>query len=422
MFYGLIYLTWFDICSFITSSVIAIFVTIVAKKHRLKTDNLEKSSQNSLSSTNASTLSTSSSTDLYDHDEYHDDEDSLSLDNLFPFDQSEIFASKKIAYIIEELIQTEANYVDNLKRGLRNYAGIFYREDLPDTLKGKKDDLLGNVEEILFLHEKSILPMMLRNQRDLKKMFDDFSDFIDKNQLYCYVIFTMHKKTSMELRQDHRDYLKTLQTEFNDKLGIDSFLVQPIQRLTRYPLLLQQLISDFYKNGINCKPVLMSCCKLETRMRNHILVVNQCEEVKEIEELQELNILQQGYFRRSSEFDAYNHKSRKKYRCKVFLFDKCLLCTEVKKKRVVYRCHFSWDSIDVSINNSKTITITHRIQNRPEYEFSSSEASVIKQWMRCVARISDSNKESSTNDGKLTLPMELVIFIGFVIWAMFRLL
>ncbi|XP_055859036.1 pleckstrin homology domain-containing family G member 4B isoform X2 [Episyrphus balteatus] len=371
------YLSWFDICSFISFLAVALSVVVLAKKHQHKIDLLDKSSQNSLSSI-SSTVLPPSPTDLCSHDEYHEDEDSLSLDNLFPCDQTEIYASKKISYIIEELVQTEASYVDNLKLGLKNYANIYTRDDLPYTLKDTKIDLLGNIEEILYLHEKMILPMMLRNQRDLKKLFDDFSEYFDKNSFYCYVTFTINKKTSMELRQDHREYFKTLQTEFNDKLGIDSFLVQPIQRLTRYPLLLQQLIS--------------------------------------------LNILQQGYFRKSNEFDAYNHKSRKKYRCKVFLFDKCLLCTEVKKKRLAYRCHFSWDSIEVTVNNSKSIVVTHRIKNRPEYEFYAAEAYVIKQWMRCIGRISVSTRERLAIEGNVTIPMEVVLIIGIIIWIMFRLL
>ncbi|TMW43643.1 hypothetical protein DOY81_011276, partial [Sarcophaga bullata] len=41
-------------------------------------------------------------------DEYHEDEDTLSLENLFPCDQTEIYASKKISFIIDEFIQTKA--------------------------------------------------------------------------------------------------------------------------------------------------------------------------------------------------------------------------------------------------------------------------------------------------------------------------
>jgi len=100
---------------------------------------------------------------------------------------------------------------------------------------------------------------------------------------------------------------QSYQTSIKDKLGIDSFLVQPIQRLTRYPLLLQQFISvrcswfssieflvknelfqEFYKSGISCKPVLTAVCKLETRMRRALDVVNQAEEIPNIEELNEV--------------------------------------------------------------------------------------------------------------------------------------
>lgn len=419
MLFHLINLSWFDVGSLTICSIVALCVKIFARK--CKYDQLKKSPRNSLSSVTDPLLHPNPS-DIYNHDENYEDEDNLSLDNLFPCDQSEVYASKKISYIIEELVQTEANYVDNLKRGLRNYLSIYSRDDLPETLKDTKNILFGNVEEILFLHENMILPMMLRNQRDLKKLFDDFLEYYNNNSFYCYVTFTANKKTSMELRQDHRDYFKVLQTEFKDKLGIDSFLVQPIQRLTRYPLLLQQFISEFYKSDINCKPVLMSCCKLETRMRNHLGIVNQSEEIKTIEELDELNLFQQGYFQMSSEFDAYNHKSRKKYHCKVFLFDKCLLCTEVKKKRLAYRCHFSWDSIDVTVNGSKSIVLTHKIQNRPEYEFFATEAHTVKQWMRCINKITESEKQKLSSDGKYTLPMELVLFIGFLLYVMFRLL
>lgn len=107
----------------------------------------------------------------------HEDEDTLSLENLFPCDQTEIYASKKISFIIDELIQTEVNYVNNLKKGMLNYGQLKDVEDLPEALSGetKQKMLLGNIKEILELHEKEILPLMLRNQRDLKGLFDEFA-------------------------------------------------------------------------------------------------------------------------------------------------------------------------------------------------------------------------------------------------------
>ncbi|KAI8039849.1 kalirin isoform X1 [Drosophila gunungcola] len=372
-------------------------------------------------------------------DEYHEDEDTLSLENLFPCDQTEIYASKKISFIIDELIQTEVNYVNNLRKGLVNYGKLKDVEDLPEGLSGeaKQKLLLGNIEEILELHEQEILPLMLRNQRDLKGLFDEFAIQFEKNRFYCYVSFTMGKKSSMQLRQDNRLWLQTYQTLIKDKLGIDSFLVQPIQRLTRYPLLLQQFISEFYKSGISCKPVLTAVCKLETRMRRALDVVNQAEEIPNIEELNELDLQQMGNFRRSTEFDAQHFPTRKKYRSKVFLFDRSLVCTEVRKKRLAYRQHFNWENVELqrpldssSANANKIINLLVKQQEggasanasgkREEYSFVAAEAAVVKQWLQATHKIIEIARNEHARRNTFSLPMDLVLGVILAIWLIWQ--
>ncbi|XP_075166753.1 uncharacterized protein LOC142238907 isoform X1 [Haematobia irritans] len=389
-------------------------------------------------------------------DEYHEDEDTISLENLLPCDHTEIYSSRKISYIIDELLQTEGNYINNLKKGMQNYGDLDKYDKLPDTLKGDemKQQLLGNIGEILELHEKQILPLMLGNQRDLKTMFDEMSSSIDKNNFYCYVTFTMHKKTSMQLRKDNREWFQNYQIEINDRLGIDSFLVQPIQRLTRYPLLLQQFISEFYKSGINCKPVLVSVCKLETRMRRLLEVVNQSEEVLNIDELPpELTINHFGAFRRSTEFEAYSCRSRKKFKAKVFLFDQCLVCVEIRKRRLAYRNHYSWSSIELKLNSSKSVSLLVKAASgagsngrsspvinggssvdctggsgkksrdnsiKEEYEFSSPEAISLTQWIRSARKIFENARIEESQRGKFSLPMDLVLGAVFAIWFIWQ--
>ncbi|XP_022231416.1 kalirin isoform X2 [Drosophila obscura] len=376
-------------------------------------------------------------TSLLDSDS-HEDEDTLSLENLFPCDQTEIYASRKISFIIDELIQTEVNYVNNLKKGLANYGRLDTVEDLPEGLRGEQRQqlLLGNVSEILELHESEILPLMLRNQRDLKGLFDEFAAHFEKNNFYCYVGFTMGKKSSMQLRQDHREWLQAYQTTIKDKLGIDSFLVQPIQRLTRYPLLLQQFISEFYKSGISCKPVLTAVCKLETRMRRALDVVNQAEEIPNIDELNELDLLQLGNFRRATEFDAQHFPTRKKYRAKIFLFDRCLVCTEVRKKRLAYRQHYHWEHVELqrplelsASNANKIINLLVKQQDkdkpgsgskREEYSFVAAEASVVKQWLHATHKIIEIARNEHAQRNTFSLPMDLVLGVGLAIWLIWQ--
>lgn len=127
----------------------------------------------------------------------HEDEDTLSLENLFPCDQTEIYASKKISFIIDELIQTEVNYVNNLRKGLANYGQLHQCEDLPEGLRGdqRQQLLLGNISEILELHDKEILPLMLRNQRDLKGLFDEFATHFEVSSVWrgSTPVATAHK-------------------------------------------------------------------------------------------------------------------------------------------------------------------------------------------------------------------------------------
>lgn len=67
--------------------------------------------------------------------------------------------------------------MNNLKKGLANYGQLKDKEDVPEGLSGEEKQklLIGNISEILQLHEQEILPLMLRNQRDLKGLFDEFA-------------------------------------------------------------------------------------------------------------------------------------------------------------------------------------------------------------------------------------------------------
>ncbi|XP_004517388.1 rho guanine nucleotide exchange factor 25 isoform X2 [Ceratitis capitata] len=448
MFYGLIQLSWFDATTaalpFITVALLQLLNAFLIDRPTRKVQKAsELTTVASLLAEDDTTKTTAATTtngkasaangaengkvqkQKSEHCEDHEDEDTLSLENLFPCDQSEIYASKKISFIIDEVIQTEANYVNNLRKGLKNYGELGARTDAPEVFKGAENRLclLGNIEQILELHEKHILPLMLRNQRDLKSLFDEFAVFFDKNEFYCYVIFMMNKKASMQLRQEQRVWLQNVQNEINDKLGIDSFLVQPIQRLTRYPLLLQQFISEFYKSGISCKPVLTSVCKLETRMRRLLDVVNQAEDVPTIDEIAELNLAAQGYFRRATDFEAYHHRSRKKYAAKVFLFDRCLICTEVRKRRLAYRHRYEWSTLELQLNGSKSITIAlrkHDAAPKLEYELTAQEASTVTQWLRCARKIIEIERVEAAMRGKFMLPMDLVLMVGAAIWLIWN--
>lgn len=90
--------------------------------------------------------------------------------------------------ILEELIHTEEAYVKSLFTGLENYGNIFQRKDLPLGLRGKKYDLFGNIEQIAEFHRDEFLPMLHRNRRDLKRLFDEFLAFLDVSNIFWLIL------------------------------------------------------------------------------------------------------------------------------------------------------------------------------------------------------------------------------------------
>lgn len=77
----------------------------------------------------------------------------------------------------------------------------------------------------------------------------------------------------------------------HDKLGINSFLVQPIQRLPKYQLLLHQLIKELGKtldeDGVKDK--IAACCRAEKHIQRLLDRVNDSMSINDIEDCVEVN-------------------------------------------------------------------------------------------------------------------------------------
>nr|XP_014087896.1 uncharacterized protein LOC106615987 [Bactrocera oleae]XP_036231534.1 uncharacterized protein LOC106615987 [Bactrocera oleae]XP_036231535.1 uncharacterized protein LOC106615987 [Bactrocera oleae]XP_036231536.1 uncharacterized protein LOC106615987 [Bactrocera oleae]XP_036231537.1 uncharacterized protein LOC106615987 [Bactrocera oleae]XP_036231538.1 uncharacterized protein LOC106615987 [Bactrocera oleae]XP_036231539.1 uncharacterized protein LOC106615987 [Bactrocera oleae]XP_036231540.1 unc len=292
-------------------------------------------------------------------------------------------SSQHIKPILEELIKTEETYVENLRIGLENYGNIFARKDLPIGLRGKKYVLLGNIAQIYEFHAEEFLPMLHTYKRDLKRLFDEFQHYIDKNSFYCYVIFTMNKQRSLKLCDTYKNYFKRIQNELDDKLGINSFLVQPIQRMARYPLLLQQFITTLFKHrDFEIKPLLESCCRLEKKMRTLLTTTNESEVINDIVECNEFNVFHQGKFRKVSDFSIIDHTLRRTYRGKVFIFDKCIIYTEIKGKHLIFHGRYPCEHIGI-VAKTKHFTLFYERRKQQECDFQ-AEPPVIETWLELI--------------------------------------
>uniref|UniRef100_A0A1A9WWT0 DH domain-containing protein n=1 Tax=Glossina brevipalpis TaxID=37001 RepID=A0A1A9WWT0_9MUSC len=294
--------------------------------------------------------------DFVSHDEEEEEEPIEMRDKGF----------KSVQPILDELIKTEETYVENLWIGINNYGTIFRRRDLPCGLRGKKYVLLGNVEQLAEFHRDEFLPMLKRNRHDLKRIFEEFIEFID-----------------------------LIQNELDDKLGINSFLVQPIQRMARYPLLLQQFITTLFKNcDYGMKPVIESCCRLEKKFRNLLITTNESEIINDIvclNEGTEFNTFYQGKFRKVSEFQVYDHSLKRSYRSKVFMFDKCIVYTEIKGKQLIFHGRYPCEHIGI-IAKTKSFTLYYEQRKQQECDFI-ADPILVETWLDLIREMITSYAE-----------------------------
>lgn len=77
---------------------------------------------------------------------------------------------------------------------------------------------------------------------------------------------------------DTENIFQKIQNECGDRLGINSFLLQPIQRLPRYQLLLNEIIKDLSKDLENTKQTIAACCVAEKNIQRLLdtVSVNTC--------------------------------------------------------------------------------------------------------------------------------------------------
>uniref|UniRef100_UPI0037E84C45 proto-oncogene DBL n=1 Tax=Semicossyphus pulcher TaxID=241346 RepID=UPI0037E84C45 len=160
-------------------------------------------------------------------------------------------------HIMKELIATERIYVDELLSVLLGYRAEM--EDpsmsnlLPSALRSQKDVLFGNMPEIYQLHSRIFL-------QDLQGCLDTpervGACFLKRKEKFqVYERYCQNKPRSELLWRQCSDslFFQECQKKLDHKLGLDSYLLKPVQRLTKYQLLLKELLKHCTEVRYRCE-------------------------------------------------------------------------------------------------------------------------------------------------------------------------
>ncbi|CRL08007.1 CLUMA_CG021022, isoform A [Clunio marinus] len=294
-------------------------------------------------------------------------------------------SQSKLFNIVRELLENEENYCRSLRNGVSNYLGAFNKKDIPRTLRGQKLRIFANIKSIYEFHEYEFLPRLTQCGEDPEQIAEVFTSFITKGFFYGYIIYAINRKRSELLCNYHVDFWKQIQNECGDRLGINSFLLQPIQRLPRYQLLLNEIIKDLMKDLENTKQAVAACCVAEKNVQRLLDTVNESMSINDIRNCYEIDVFCQGKFIKLNEFDIYDWEVRRRFRGKVFLFERCVVYTEaLAREYMEYRGHIEINKLGIIYKEGKSkFKLFTKKRGQKEVEFR-SHISVAAEWANII--------------------------------------
>ncbi|XP_077388210.1 LOW QUALITY PROTEIN: proto-oncogene DBL [Festucalex cinctus] len=156
-------------------------------------------------------------------------------------------------HVMRELIETERIYVDELLSVLLGYKAEMENPLLvallPPVLHAKRGVLFGNMSDIYNFHSRVFL-------QDLEGCLDTpeavgLCFLARKENFQMYECYCQNKPRSDALWRQFSDcpFFQECQKKLGHKLGLDSYLLKPVQRLTKYQLLLKELL----KHSTDCE-------------------------------------------------------------------------------------------------------------------------------------------------------------------------
>lgn len=148
---------------------------------------------------------------------------------------------------IFELISTEADYV----RDLQLIVELFYSR-LMGTLGEKATTVIfANIEDIL-LTNTTFLSVLEERQKDCRLYIDHIGDVLETHipNMHLYLSYCLNQHNAAKVLQSMRDSNADLATQLQRlrddpsarNLDLSHYLLVPMQRLTRYPLLIRQIL------------------------------------------------------------------------------------------------------------------------------------------------------------------------------------
>ncbi|XP_054978330.1 proto-oncogene DBL isoform X4 [Sorex araneus] len=150
------------------------------------------------------------------------------------------------SHVLNELIKTERLYVHELFTVLLGYRAEMDNPAMfglmPPLLRNKKDILFGNMAEIYEFHNNIFMNSLENCMNAPERVGPCFLE--RKDDFKIYAIYCQNKPRSEAVWKKFSEcaFFQECQRKLKHRLGLDSYLLKPVQRITKYQLLLKELL------------------------------------------------------------------------------------------------------------------------------------------------------------------------------------
>ncbi|KAI4876786.1 hypothetical protein NFI96_021615 [Prochilodus magdalenae] len=296
----------------------------------------------------------------------------------------------KLRHIVDEMVTTEREYVRSLRYIIDQYFPEMERPDLPQDLRGKRSVIFGNLEKLVDFHSQYFLKELESCCNHPLRVSHCFLRHQD--QFGLYALYSKNKPKSDALLASHgNSFFRHKQLELEDKMDLASYLLKPIQRMSKYALLLKDLIkevSEAQEQELSYLRAAAEMVKFQLRHGNDLLAMDAIRDC-------DVNLKEQGQLVRQDEFTIWY--GRKKCQRHVFLFEDLVLFS--KPKRIeggldVYIYKHSFKTADVGMTETSgesgmrfEVWFRRRTSKNQTYILQAASSDIKQAWTSDIARI-----------------------------------
>ncbi|KRY83788.1 Triple functional domain protein [Trichinella pseudospiralis] len=145
-------------------------------------------------------------------------------------------------YVLQELVETERDYVKDLGSIVEGYITTIESMELPEDMKGKERIVFANIQQIYEFH-KNIF------SKEIEKCLEDYEAagraFVKyERRLHMYVVYCQNKPKSEFLVSEYESFFNDIKQKLGHRLTLTDLLIKPVQRIMKYQLLLKVHLDD----------------------------------------------------------------------------------------------------------------------------------------------------------------------------------